>query len=89
MSQSISNNGEVPLTSGNVLYWFREDIPGQRGGIRATFKSQPSHRDTKEAKQYMESLVPAGASVVAAAEVEGMQRTKALLDKFLGRGASN
>lgn len=89
MSQSISSKGIFPLSSGNLLRWYREDIPGQRGGIRAEFRTEPSHRDKKEAKQYMESTVPAGSHAVAGAEVEGALRTKSLLDTFMGRGSSN
>lgn len=89
MSQSLSSKGIYPLSSGNLLRWFREDIPGNRGGIRAEFRTEPSHRDKKEARQYLESMVPGTARVVAAAEITGAQRTKSLLEKFMGRGGSN
>ncbi len=89
MSQSLSSKGIFPLSSGNLLRWYREDIPGQRGAIRAEFRTEPSHRDKKEAKQYMESMLPAGTTAFAGAEVRGSARTKAMMDSFIGRGSSN
>jgi hypothetical protein len=88
MSQSINSQGIFALSSGNLLRWYREDIPGHRGAIRAEFRSEPSHRDKKEGKQYLASMVP-GTAQFAVGEVAGAARTKSLMDRFIGRGSSN